>query len=63
MAATVPRAAARRWHRPFKQNANGGSLHRGCQPPEEQRLCLRPAPDAGDGQGNCNLVRVNAATD
>ena len=36
-------------------------LRRRRQPPQVQGLARARAPDAGDGQGNCNAVRTNAA--
>ena len=46
----------------FQENSTGERVHRQRQPPQEQgRAC--DAPDAGDGQGNCNIVRTNAANE
>ena len=54
------RAAAPRWRRPSR-STRPARVHRGREPPEEQGLAPATVPDAGDGQGNCNAVRTNAA--
>ncbi len=56
------RAAARRWRRPSKSDATGAVFIVDVNHLKSKGSAC-DAPDAGDGQGNCNQVRVNAATE